>query len=154
LPCYLALPVIIMAMLIRTATTDKSKSSFPRVPSLGAAGCGGLGSRGDFLFGRLASRRRGYLKGESGGIHVMSEASRHPRAAWCVRIGVTLIGFAVGVIASWVFIFPPEILSIKLAALTTGDLLRILGGLIFSCLLAFGGFALGCLIAIFVDPYA
>jgi len=52
LPCYLALAVLIMAMSIRTATTDKSKSSFPRVPSLGAAGCGGLGSRGDFFRGR------------------------------------------------------------------------------------------------------
>lgn len=34
--------------------TDNQSLQFPRVPSLGAAGCGGLGSRGDFYFqGRL-----------------------------------------------------------------------------------------------------
>lgn len=41
-----------------------------------------------------------------------------------------LIGLAIGYAVCYFFIFPTDLLSIKLVNLTIGDVLRILGGLV------------------------
>ena len=42
----------------------------------------------------------------------------------------TIIGVVIGALLSYSFIFPPNILDLKLAAMTIGDLFRIFGGLV------------------------
>lgn len=42
----------------------------------------------------------------------------------------TIVGLVIGVWLSYSFIFPADILGLKLAAITIGDLLRIFGGLV------------------------
>jgi hypothetical protein len=95
--CYLALPVIVMAMSIRTATTDKSKSSFPRVPSYGAAGCGGLGSRGEFLFGG------GYMQFDAVRKFLMSELGLFLQAIVGLVVLHYFCGFEVAVLIALAF---------------------------------------------------
>jgi len=48
----------------------------------------------------------------------------------------TIIGFVIGAWLSYSFIFPADILDLKLAAITIGDLLRILGGLVATVVVA------------------
>jgi hypothetical protein len=61
---------------------------------------------------------------------VMRDYWEHEMQHWGFIIWSGLIvGFAVGCVVSYLFIFPANILNLKLADLTIGDLLRIFGGL-------------------------
>jgi hypothetical protein len=48
----------------------------------------------------------------------------------------TIIGFAIGAWLSYNFILPTDILSLKLAAMTIGDILRIIGALVATLVIA------------------
>jgi hypothetical protein len=56
-----------------------------------------------------------------------------------------VIGFGIGLFLSYFFIFPADILSIKLVNLTIGDCLRIFGGFVASCFTAWIGLFIGSL---------
>lgn len=42
----------------------------------------------------------------------------------------TIVGFVVGALLSYSFILPTDLLNLKLAAMTIGDLLRIFGAMV------------------------
>ena len=52
----------------------------------------------------------------------------------------TIIGFVIGVFVSYSFIFPANILDLRLVAMTIGDLLRIFGGLVATVVVAYIGY--------------
>lgn len=60
----------------------------------------------------------------------------------------TIIGLGVGVWISYSFILPSDVLNIKLAAMTIGDLLRIFGALVAT--VTAGG--IGLLVGMIVKP--
>jgi len=52
----------------------------------------------------------------------------------------TLVGLGIGFWLAYTFIFPADILNIRLAAMTIGDLLRIFGGLVVTALVGAIGY--------------
>ncbi len=54
-----------------------------------------------------------------------------------------IIGFIVGLVISNAFIFPADVLSLKLANLTIGDVLRIIGGIAAILIAAWIGWFIG-----------